>query len=461
MVTSALQGQQRPKKLIHATYSENIYGIQRDGLIPAQNPKNADRQPLRALLQGAEDHVNTVNPEVLPGSRRPSADGAESLVESIIGLERVPDVLVEIDVEKADKRGIPLDLVQSDRVETVLAKGTVSSEFLRMVPNYEPSVPRGLKAKYESFDEVPIINLSSDRARVVEQLRHACEVVGFMQIVGHGIDPALLQQHEDFQRRFFALPQDVKTRLALNAESPVRGYFGRGGEDLDDVLLTAEARSRREKAAGEPAQSRKDNKEALDMNGVPWSRPVGGNVAHIFGQQSRLPTEDELPGFADVMEKYNGAMFQLGQRLLKLMALVLGQPEDLFEEHLTRPVATSRILHYYPITDYSKQIGVGEHTDYGLLTPLKQDSTGGLNVLNAKDSEWVHATPIDGAFVVNIGDMLERWSNYLQVYHTSSCQHARHTPLLSSIFHRAKHGDFDRPRWPFGFQARGWRDTDR
>merc|ERR1712070_1353913 len=80
------------------------------------------------------------------------------------------------------------------------------------------------------------------------------------------------------------------------------------------------------------------------------------------------------------------------------------------EPHLTNPVATQRLLHYWPTEDFSTQIGVGEHTDYGLLTVLKQDSVGGLQVLNAKDSTWVHATPIEGAFVVNLGDMLQRWT---------------------------------------------------
>lgn len=148
------------------------------------------------------------------------------------------------------------------------------------------------------------------------------------------------------------------------------------------------------------------------MNGVHWSKPVGGSVAQIFGMPSRLPEEEVLVEFEAVMREYNDAMFKLAKQLLSFMALVLGQEKDLFESHLTNPVATHRLLHYWPMQDFEKQIGVGEHTDYGLLTILKQDSVGGLQVLNAKEMSWVHATPIPGAFVVNIGDMLERWSGY-------------------------------------------------
>merc|ERR1739848_696893 len=135
-------------------------------------------------------------------------------------------------------------------------------------------------------------------------------------------------------------------------------------------------------------------------------------IAQIFGQPSQLPSEEDVPGFREAHEEYANAMFQLAKKVLRLMALVLEKPGDFFEAHLTRPVATQRILHYWPLKDFQKEIGCGEHTDYGLLTILKQDSVGGLQVLNAKDMQWVHAIPIKGAYVVNIGDMLARWTGH-------------------------------------------------
>jgi len=274
----------------------------------------------------------------------------------------------------------------------------------------QATIPDSLKAKIvdpKSFAQIPIIDMSADDAVVIEQLRYACEVVGFMQVVGHGIPSTLLQKHAEFHRRFFALPNETKERLRLNEESPVRGYFGKGGEDLDNVLGKQVDAAGKEKIAH---QTRKDHKEALDMNGVPWAKPAGGVVAEQFGMPSRLPEEEELEGFKEIIEEYNAEMMKMSRRLLSFMAQVLGQDADLFEAHLTNPVATHRLLHYWPTEDFNTQIGVGEHTDYGLLTILKQDSVGGLQVLNAKDSTWVHATPIEGAFVVNLGDMLQRWT---------------------------------------------------
>jgi isopenicillin N synthase-like dioxygenase len=279
----------------------------------------------------------------------------------------------------------------------------------RAINHEKATIPESLKAKVvnpSAFEEIPIIDISADPRVVVEQLRYACEDVGFMQITGHGIPEELIAEHERLHRRFFRLSHDIKNRIHLSDENPVRGYFGKGGEDLEGLL------SKDVDAAGNTkiVSQRKDHKEALDMNGVPWSKPTGGTVASMFGMPSHMPEEEELPGFADVMERYSDEMFKLAKRLLTFMALVLGQDEELFEQHLTNPVATHRLLHYWPMTDFQKQIGVGEHTDYGLLTILKQDAVGGLQVLNAKDMCWVHATPIEGALVVNIGDMLARWT---------------------------------------------------
>ncbi|CAE7521957.1 hxnY, partial [Symbiodinium pilosum] len=125
---------------------------------------------------------------------------------------------------------------------------------------------------------------------------------------------------------------------------------------------------------------------------------------------SQLPSEEELAGFRAVLDEYASEMFRLARRLLALMALALGKPRDFFEQHLTQPVATHRLLHYWPLEDYNTEIGVGEHTDYGLLTILKQDMVGGLQVLNAKDGRWIHCCPVKNAFVINLGDMLSRWT---------------------------------------------------
>jgi len=365
-------------------------------------------------------------PEVTPEERMAAA---KKVCKEFVGLERAPDAYVIIDTHKADNMGVKLDMVQSaDREEVVLLQGPVPSEiFARIEANEPVDLPESLRAKIvdpRSFNDIPILNLDQDEDGLLKQMRYACEVVGFMQVVGHGVSQELQDRHMEMQRRFFQLPDDVKARLMLNDDCPVRGYFGRGGEDLDQLV------EEKVDSAGKTKikPSRVDNKEALDMNGAPWSKPRGGDVARFFGMASRFPEVEELPGFKETMEEYSAEMFRLARRLLSVMAMVLGKPADYFEQFLTAPVATLRLLHYWPIENFNTQIGVGEHTDYGLLTLLRQDSVGGLQVLNAKDSEWVHCCPLDGAFVVNIGDMLGRWtahrfkSTVHRVVNTSDCE---------------------------------------
>mmetsp|Transcript_36734 Transcript_36734/g.105816 ORF Transcript_36734/g.105816 Transcript_36734/m.105816 type:complete len:687 (+) Transcript_36734:71-2131(+) len=429
MEANLIRGVQRPRYLLHATYWGNIFGIMSEGILPARNPTGTAREPFRALLQGAESHVYTVScendlgqiprrsargivrqssaPEVRPEER---GRGHRKVDEHEVGLETPPDAFLVIDTKRAEDFGLELDLVQSvDREDVIYVRGAVPREAIARVEANDPiCLPDCLKAKIvdpKSFEDIPIIDLRLDDATVVKQLRYACEVVGFMQVVGHGVSEELQDRHMELQKRFFQLPDAVKQRLALNEACPVRGYFGRGGEDLDQVLD--------QKLDDAPRlRARTDNKEALDTNGVPWSRPRGGFVAEIFGKASRLPEEAELEGFRETIEEYSAEMFALARRLLSLFARVLDQPPDLFERHLTAPVATHRLLHYWPIDDFSKQIGVGEHTDYGLLTILKQDSVGGLQVLNAKELRWVHCCPVRNAFVVNLGDMLARWTGH-------------------------------------------------
>jgi len=423
MKANTLHSSQKPKYLLHATYWENVNGILNQGILPAKNPTSDSRRPFRDLLQGAESHVYTTRTGDSTSSRPRSYSNPEAsptkekaknfkLNNNSVGLEKRPDAFFVIDTEKAEQMGYNLELVQSDtHRDHVFVKGKVPVEALAAVqPHDALNLPESLKANIvdpKSFEDIPIIDLRQDEAVLIEQLRYACEDVGFMQVVGHGVCEDLQRRHMELQEKFFKLPQQLKERLRLCEESPVRGYFGVGGEDLDSVVETkVDAANNKDVIS----KSRKDLKEALDTNGVPWSRPHGGYIAEIFAQPSCLPEEDELAEFKDVLERYASEMFRVSRRLLEIMALILEKPRDFFEQHLTNPVATHRLLHYWPIKDFETQIGVGAHTDYGLLTVLKQDMTGGLQVLNAKDGKWVHCCPTENAFVVNLGDMIGRWT---------------------------------------------------
>ncbi|CAJ1360118.1 unnamed protein product, partial [Effrenium voratum] len=257
MQANKLPPKMRPQYLLHATYWENVAGILKEGILPAKNPSSTSRRPFKSLLQGAESHVYTLRgtessvredkeacrrgpghllskaePEALPEDEQ----AVHFLMErDRVGLDRHPDAIFVIDTKKAAQMGIDLELVQSgDREDNIYVRGKVPSELLTVKPNIPLSLPESLKAKIvdpKSFTDVPIIDLSLGEAELVERLRYACEVVGFMQVTAHGVSEELQQKHMEMQKRFFALSQQKKDSLKLGESSLVRGYFGKGGEE--------------------------------------------------------------------------------------------------------------------------------------------------------------------------------------------------------------------------------------
>lgn len=119
-------------------------------------------------------------------------------------------------------------------------------------------------------------------------------------------------------------------------------------------------------------------------------------------------------GFRRQMQAYYTAIRGLGDRLLRLLARSLRLPADYFEPMYRRPQAVVRLLHYppHPTEAAHNQLGAGAHTDWGGLTLLLQDDAGGLEVMNAA-GDWIFAPPLPGSFVVNLGDLIQRWSNDL------------------------------------------------
>jgi isopenicillin N synthase-like dioxygenase len=124
---------------------------------------------------------------------------------------------------------------------------------------------------------------------------------------------------------------------------------------------------------------------------------------------------DEPPGFRETVLDYMAALTGLGHTLMTGLALSLGlEPAYFADRYTADPLTLFRIFHYPPTPDApgaEPQWGVGEHTDYGVLTILKQDDAGGLQVKS--QSQWIDAPPVPGAFVCNIGDMLDRMTRGL------------------------------------------------
>ena len=244
-----------------------------------------------------------------------------------------------------------------------------------------------------SGESLPVINVSAlvaggaGREQVAAQIGAACRAHGFFYVTGHGVDPALVQRLEDLSRRFFALdePTKMRWRMALGGRA-WRGYFPLGGE------LTS---------------GRPDWKEGLYLGTeLPADHPLVRAGTPVHGP-NLFP---ELDGFRATVLAYIDAVTRLGHRLMEGIALSLGLPAGYFAERYTAdPLILFRIFNYptQPVPDgMDVHWGVGEHTDYGLLTILHQDDVGGLQVRTP--GGWIEAPPVAQSFVCNIGDMLDR-----------------------------------------------------
>jgi isopenicillin N synthase-like dioxygenase len=235
------------------------------------------------------------------------------------------------------------------------------------------------------IDVAPLVNHTAERAKAIEQIGAACRECGFFYVAGHGVDESLCRQLEALSRRFFDQSEPEKMRIAMSRGGPAwRGYFPVGGE------LTS----------GKP-----DRKEGLYFG----AELAADHPAVLAGKPIHGPNLfPEIPGFRETVLRYIDSLTQLGRALMSGILFGLGADQNYLQElSIADPLILFRIFNYPPAAeDGDMPWGVGEHTDYGLLTVLRQDDTGGLQVKSR--SGWVDAPPIPGTFVCNIGDMLDR-----------------------------------------------------
>ena len=228
------------------------------------------------------------------------------------------------------------------------------------------------------------------RARAGEALGAACRAWGFFYVEGHGVDPALEARLTVLCAAFFALPLEVKLRIRMELGGRAwRGYFPVGAE------LTS---------------GRPDRKEGLYFGSeLAASHPLVRAGTPMHGP-NLFP---DLPAFRETVLAYTAAMTRLGHALVEGLALGLGLAPTYFAERYTAdPLTLFRVFHYPAERQPAERQpgpegwGVGEHTDYGLLTILRQDAVGGLEV--RARAAWLPAPPIPGTYVCNLGDMLDR-----------------------------------------------------
>jgi isopenicillin N synthase-like dioxygenase len=229
-----------------------------------------------------------------------------------------------------------------------------------------------------------------ERQALADELRRACLRNGFFYVSNHGIPDALIAAVLAEAKWFFALPLDGKLALDKAHSRANRGY-----EKLQDQTLEADAPP--------------DLKEGFYIG--PEIAPNDPRASKFNHGPNQWP--EGRPAFRRTMETYRERMTKLGHRLVRCLALSLDLPEDYFEAFCTNPMVTVRLLHYppQPPSASPKQKGAGAHTDFGGLTLLYQDDVGGLQVWDQGSGGWIHATPVPGTFIVNLGDMIARWTN--------------------------------------------------
>lgn len=243
---------------------------------------------------------------------------------------------------------------------------------------------------------IPVLDWSRfssgrDRAGFVADLGAAARGPGFFLVSGHGVDPGLIARVFDQGAAFFALPQAEKAPLSIATNPHNRGWAAIGSESLDEH------------------SGQIDQKEAFNIGyDLPPDDP-----RVVAGEPFRgVNLWPDLPGFRATLLDYFATVQALGIGLHRAIALDLGLPENHFAAAFTEPMATLRLLSY-PASDPSG-IGAGAHTDYGSLTLLLTDGVPGLQV-RPRGGDWIDVPHLEGAFVVNIGDCLMRWSNDIYV----------------------------------------------
>lgn len=255
-----------------------------------------------------------------------------------------------------------------------------------------------LESKSTSFSEIPIIDVAaliddSDPMKVADEIGYVCENVGFLYIKNHGVDKQLIKDAYIQAEAFFNLPLKHKQQLnIINSGQTLRGYIPMYGENVDP-------------------ENTRDFKECFDFG-------LNETTVSPFFGPNQMP--ESPANFKETFERYHDAMMTLSRKLISAIALSLGLPANYFHKLQQKPITIQRLLHYPPqegnIT--LEEIGIGAHTDYGFLTILSQDSVGGLQVQN-RDGEWVSAPPVEDTFIVNIGDLVQTFTNdrYISTLH--------------------------------------------
>jgi isopenicillin N synthase-like dioxygenase len=272
---------------------------------------------------------------------------------------------------------------------------------------------------------VPVIDISALRngnadelEALVARIDLICREIGFFQIVGHGVDPDLIDRMYNVSRSFFDLPAEAKRAVAQPNPQTIRGYSAVGEQSF---------------AYSEDIDTPTDLNEKYDVG--PVDVPAGDPYYAVENAGPHfLPNQwPEAPvGMEEIWTEYFRTMTALARDIMTLFALALNLPPDYFTDVIDKDISMLRAINYphTGIPPLPGQMRAGAHTDYGSVTIVRQEAApGGLEVFT-QDGDWAPVPVVPGALVVNIGDLMAQWTNDLWVS-TRHRRAARPAPDLS------------------------------
>jgi isopenicillin N synthase-like dioxygenase len=255
-----------------------------------------------------------------------------------------------------------------------------------------------------SSSSFPVVDLgrfeqadASERRLLAREVDNICRRTGFLALANHGVAQEIIDGVWSKAQAFFDMPAEEKQQ----ARAPYPGYpYGYLGPELEAL-----AKSRNVEA---PA----DLKESF--NGGPLSPPDGMNDPEALAFCYAATIWPGKPdGFVEAWRAYYASLEDLAARIMKMFAHALELPENYFDKFIDAPISALRALNYpeQKIAPKPGQLRAGAHTDYGSLTILlPQAGSKGLEIAT-REGAWIAVPPIPGAFVINIGDLMQRWTN--------------------------------------------------
>ncbi|XP_042521279.1 protein DMR6-LIKE OXYGENASE 1-like [Macadamia integrifolia] len=276
--------------------------------------------------------------------------------------------------------------------------GEVDATFIQAI-EHRPKFITGLEAEGIPLIDLSLLNsyslegYSKDHSQAISDLveeigRSACKDWGFFQVINHGVPSVVRKRIETVGKKFFDLPIEEKRKVRRDEMNPL-GYYD-----------------------SEHTKNVRDWKEVFDFTVVdPTVIPLTHEPDDQRLRQITNQWPDYPPDLRDACEEYCRAVERLGFKLLEVIALSLGLPAKRFNEFFKDQTSSVRINHYPPCPSPELALGVGQHKDVGALTVLAQDDVGGLEVKRKTDGEWVMVKPIPDSYIINVGDIIQVWSN--------------------------------------------------